>query len=284
MRWKQVCAALTFALLLPVCQQALAQEPADQDKLGKGATEKQKPLPEATGPAPGEEKKAKPADFAGGDGTKPVEDAAGKGSGSGGRGRRGGGGAGGDAAGATDKLAYDFELPGADGKGVPLSSFKGKTLLVVNLGSKSSFNAQLPALEKLAEHYKDRGLVVIGVPSNEFGAAEPGTDAEIQKLYTGEDKVTFPVMAKSVLTGDLQLPLYGFLTKANGGPVHWNYTKFFIGKDGKVVARFDPAVTPDSVEMQAAVIEILDGRYKAPGTGDEKSTGRRGGGGMGAAN
>ena len=66
--------------------------------------------------------------------------------------------------------------------------------------------------------------------------------------------------------------------------MHWNYTKFFIGKDGKVVARFDPAVTPDSVEMQAAVIEILDGRYKAPGTGDEKPAGRRGGGGMGAAN
>ncbi len=279
MRIKPFCATLTFALLLPVCQRASAQEPADQDKLGKGATEKQKPLPEATGPAPGEEKKAKAADFAGGDGTKPVEDAAGKGSG--GRTRRGG--SGGDAAGAAEKLAYDFELPGPDGKGVPLSSFKGKTVLVVNLGSKSSFNAQLPALEKLAEQYKDKGLVVIGVPSDEFGAAEPGTDADIQKLYVGEDKVTFPVMAKSVLTGDLQLPLYGFLTKGNGGPVHWNYTKFFIGKDGKVVARFDPTVAPDSVEMQAAVIEILEDRYKAPGTGDDKPTGRRGGG-MGAAN
>ena len=279
MRWTRACAALTFAFILPVWQRASGQEPVDQDKLGKGATEKQRPLPEATGPAPGEEKKAKPADFAGGDGTKPVEDAAGKGSGSGGgRGRRGGGGAGGDAAGATEKLAYDFELPGPDGKGVPLSSFKGKTLLVVNLGSKSSFNAQLPALEKLAEQYKQQGLVVIGVPSNEFGAAEPGTDAEIQKVYTGEDKVTFPVMAKSVLTGDLQLPLYGFLTKGNGGPVHWNYTKFFIDKDGKVVARFEPGVTPDSVEMQAAVVEILEGRYKAPGSGDEKPAGRRGGG------
>ncbi len=277
MKLRQVFVATTFALLLPVCQRAWGQEPVDQDKLGKGATEKQTPLPEATGPAPGEEKKAKPADFAGGDGTKPVEDAAGKGTGAGSgvRGRRGGAD---DAAGGVgEKLAYDYELPGPDGKGVPLSNFKGKTVLVVNLGSKSSFNAQLPALEKLAEQYKDKGLVVIGVPSNEFGAAEPGTDAEIQKLYTGEDKVTFPVMAKSVLTGDLQLPLYGFLTKGNGGPVHWNYTKFFIGKDGKVVARFDPAVAPDSVEMQAAVIEILDGRYKAPGAGDEKPSGRRGG-------
>ena len=221
MRWKQMCAAFTFALLLPVFQRACAQEPADQDKLGKGATEKQKPLPESTGPAPGEEKKAKPADFAGGDGTKPVEDAAGKGSA--GRERRGAG----EATGAGEKLAYDFELPGPDGKGVPLSSFKGKTVLVVNLASKSSFNAQLPALEKLAEQYKSKGLVVVGVPSNEFGAAEPGTDAEIQKIYTADDKVNFPVMAKSVLTGDLQLPLYGFLTKGNGGPVHWELHQVF---------------------------------------------------------
>ncbi len=282
MQGKRVCAALTFAFILPICQRVSAQGPADQDKLGKGATEKQKPLPEVTGPAPGEEKTAKPADFAGGDGTKPVEDAAGKASVGGVHGRREGGAARADTTGAAEKLAYDFELPGPDGKGVPLSRFKGKTVLVVNLGSQSSFNAQLPALEKLAAQYKQQGLIVLGVPSNEFGAAEPGTDVEIQKIYVSDDKITFPVMAKSVLTGDLQLPLYGFLTKGNGGPVHWNYTKFFIDKDGKVVARFEPTVTPDSAEMQAAVVEILEGRYKTPGTGDDKPAGKRGG--MGAAN
>ena len=79
--------------------------------------------------------------------------------------------------------------------------------------------------------------------------------------------------------GDKALPFYEWLSKQNGGPVHWNYTKFFIDKAGKVVARFDPAVTPDSVEMQAAVLAILAGTYKAPGTGDAAPSGRRGGGG-----
>ncbi len=171
-----------------------------------------------------------------------------------------------------EKTAYDFVLPGADGKDVPVANFKGKFVLLVNLARKSGYNAQLPALIKLSDMYKDKGLVVIGVPSNDFGAEEPGTDAEIQKAYA-DAKVTFPVMAVSKLSGDAAIPLYIFLTKGKaappGGPVAWNYTKFFIGKDGKPITRLSPDVTPDSPEMLATVEQILGGRFK-PARKDEK--------------
>jgi glutathione peroxidase len=166
----------------------------------------------------------------------------------------------------AEKTAYDYELPGADGKGVPLKSFKGKTL-------NSSYNSQLAGLQKLNDQYKDKGLVVIGVPSNDFGAAEPGTDAEIQKVYKTDDKITFPVMAKSTLTGEQELPLYVYLTKSKaapeGGPVHWNYTKFVVDKTGKVLLRLNPDVAPDSPEMLSTLDQVLDGRWKPKKGGDK---------------
>jgi glutathione peroxidase len=188
--------------------------------------------------------------------------------------RGAGGGERGENSGEHEKNAYDFELPGPGGKGVPLSEYKGKVVLLVNLGSKSSYNEQLPALIKLSEQFKDKGLVVIGVPSNEFGAAQPGSDAEIQKLYKTDDKVPFPVMALSVLTGDEQLPLLEYLTKGKdappGGDVHWNYTKFIIDRKGKVIARLDPDVVPDSAEMLSTLDQIFAGTYKAKPAPDGK--------------
>lgn len=172
---------------------------------------------------------------------------------------------------ATDKLAkpektaYDYTLPGADGKDVALSSFKGKYILVVNLARKSSYNDQLAALIQTSETFKDKGLVVVGVPSNDFGAGEPGTEAEIQKAYA-DAKVPFPVMAVSKLEGNEELPFYHFLTKSKdaptGGSVHWNYTKFVVDKNGKVIARLSPDVAPDSAEMLSTLTQILDGSYK----------------------
>jgi glutathione peroxidase len=205
------------------------------------------------------------------------------GGGAGGRRGRGGAGRGGDTAGAPEKVLYDYELPGADGKGVPLSTYKGKTLLLVNLGRNSMYASQLAALEKLNEQYKDRNFVVIGIPSNDFGAAEPGTDPEIQKIYKVDDKVTFPVMAKSSLTGVSELPVFTFLTGVKGvpdntGPVHWNYTKFLIDKSGKLVARFDPDVAPDSPEMSSAVEEVIAGTFKPRVPSENKPRGGRGGG------
>jgi len=165
----------------------------------------------------------------------------------------------------AEKNAYDFMLPGADGKDVPVSSFRGKYILIVNLGRKSTYSEQLAALIRLNDEYKDKGLVVIGVPSNQFGLAEPGTPAEIQKAYA-EAKVDFPVMAVSKITGDDELPLYSYLTKSKdapaGGAVHWNYTKFVIDKNGNVMARLDPDVTPDSAEMKSTIDKVLDGTYK----------------------
>ena len=171
-----------------------------------------------------------------------------------------------------DKTAYDYVLPGPDGKDVPLTNFKGKYIVVVNLARKSSYNAQLSALEKDYETYKDKGIVVIGVPSNDFGAAEPGKDSEIQKAYA-DAKVTFPVMGVSKLVGDETIPFFLYLTKSKdapaGGPVHWNYTKFIVNKEGKVIARLGPDVTPDSPEMISTLEQILDGRFKPKKAGKD---------------
>ncbi len=179
------------------------------------------------------------------------------------------------------KTAYDFNLPGPDGKDVPLSSFKGKYLVIVNLARKSTYNEQLAGLIKLNDTYKTKDVVVIGVPSNDFGAGEPGTGPEIQKAYA-DAKTDFPVMGLAKVSGEDQLPFYLFMTKGKtappGGPVHWNYTKFIIDKKGTVLARLDPDVAPDSPEMFSTLDQILDGKFKpkkagakpdAPAEGDD---------------
>jgi glutathione peroxidase len=167
----------------------------------------------------------------------------------------------------SEKTAFAYGLPGADGKDVPFSSFKGKVVLLVNLARNSSYNEQLAALIKLSETYKDKGLIVIGVPSNDFGAAEPGTDLEIQKFYKKDSKVPFTVMARSPLIGDEKIPLYDYLTKGKtsptGGNIHWNYTKFLIDKNGKLITRLEPDVAPDSPEMLSTLDQIFSGTYKA---------------------
>jgi glutathione peroxidase len=172
-----------------------------------------------------------------------------------------------------EKNAYDYNLPGADGKDIPLSNYKGKYILVVNLGRKSSYNDQLPALIKLNDTYKDKGFIVIGVPSDDFGAAEPGTNPEIQKAYA-DAKVDFPITGISKLSGEEELPFYVYLTKSKsappGGPIHWNYTKFIVDKKGNVIARLSPDVAPDSPEMLSTIDQILDGRYKPKKTGEGK--------------
>ena len=269
-------ALLTLPLLAP--GRLHAQRPADQDKTGKGAVEKQKPNPGEMKQAPGSSaatrstEKAKAFEKTPGDqkSSEPKgDDDSGESTG-----KRGG------KAGPPEKVAYDFELPSPDGKSMPLAGFKGKTLLIVNLARNSSYNDQLTGLQKLSDQYKDKGLVVIGVPSDDFGAAEPGTDTEIQKVYKVDDKITFPVTAKSSLLGVKELPFYEFLAKAKvpeAAPVHWNYTKFLLDKNGKVVARFDPAVAPDSPELLSAIEQVIAGRYKAPGSG-APAGGRRGSG------
>ena len=162
------------------------------------------------------------------------------------------------------KSVYEFTLNSIDGQPVPLAAYKGKTVLLVNVASRCGFTPQYTALEALYEKYKDRGLVIVGIPANNFGSQEPGTNQEIKTFCTSKYNVTFPMMAKVSVKGDDTTPLYQFLTdkSANpqtGGEIKWNFTKFLIAPDGHVVARFEPDVTPDSPQVKAAIEKALAG-------------------------
>ena len=163
---------------------------------------------------------------------------------------------------ASMNSVYDFTLNSIDHQPVSLSSFHGKALLLVNVASKCGYTPQYAALEKLYTTYKDKGLVVVGIPANNFMSQEPGTDAEIKTFCTNKYNVTFPMMSKVSVKGDNKAPLYAFLTDKSsdprfGGEIQWNFTKFLFDRNGKPVARFEPAVTPDSPEVIAAVEAAL---------------------------
>jgi len=163
---------------------------------------------------------------------------------------------------AADKSVYDFTLNSIDGQPAPLGAYKGKVVLLVNVASRCGFTPQYTALEAVYEKYKDRGFVIVGIPANNFGSQEPGTNQEIKTFCQTKYSVTFPMMSKVSVKGDDQTPLYQFLTDkaANpqtGGEIQWNFTKFLIGPDGRVAARFEPAVTPDSPEVTAAIEKTL---------------------------
>ena len=168
---------------------------------------------------------------------------------------------------AADKTIYDFTLNSIDGQPTSLSSFKGKVVLLVNVASRCGFTPQYTALESVYEKYKDRGFVIVGIPANNFGAQEPGTNAEIKTFCSAKYHVTFPMMAKVSVKGSDITPLYQFLTDKNanpqtGGEIGWNFTKFLVDADGKVAARFDSAVEPDSAQVSAAIEKALTSRNK----------------------
>ena len=157
---------------------------------------------------------------------------------------------------------WDYNLPSIDGKPVALSAFKGKVALIVNVASQCGYTPQYAGLEALYEKFKDRGLVVLGFPANNFGNQEPGTNDEIQQFCTRNYKVTFPMFAKVSVAGDDKTPLYAYLTdkEANaktGGEIRWNFTKFLVGSDGKVIARFEPDVAPEDPELLTAIEAAL---------------------------
>jgi glutathione peroxidase len=164
---------------------------------------------------------------------------------------------------AAEKTVYDFTLNSIDGQPTPLGGYKGKVVLLVNVASRCGYTPQYTALESIYEKYKDRGFVIIGIPANNFGSQEPGTNAEIKTFCKTKYSVTFPMMSKVSVKGDDTTPLYQFLTDkaANpqtGGEIQWNFTKFLIGPDGRVITRFEPAVTPDSPEVTAAIEKALN--------------------------
>jgi glutathione peroxidase len=160
------------------------------------------------------------------------------------------------------KSVYDFTLKSIDGQPTPLSEYHGKVLLLVNVASRCGFTPQYTALEAVYEKYKSRGLVIVGVPANNFMGQEPGTNEEIKTFCTKKYNVTFPMMSKLSVKGDDQTPLYQFLTSKSadpkfGGEIQWNFTKFLFDRNGNPVARFEPKVTPDSPEVTAAIEAAL---------------------------
>jgi glutathione peroxidase len=156
---------------------------------------------------------------------------------------------------------YNFTLPSIDGKPMPLADFKGKVILMVNVASQCGFTPQYTALEAIYNKYKDQGFVILGFPANNFGQQEPGTNEEIKTFCSRKYSVTFPLYSKISVKGSDQAPLYQYLTKdadpSHTGDIKWNFTKFLVDRNGNVVQRFEPAVTPDSPEVTSAIEKLL---------------------------
>jgi glutathione peroxidase len=157
---------------------------------------------------------------------------------------------------ASAGSVHDFTLTTIDGQSAPLSAYKGQVLLLVNVASKCGYTPQYAGLQALYDRYKDRGLVIVGIPANNFGGQEPGTNEEIKTFCSRNYNVMFPMMSKVSVKGADMTPLYGYLTQT-GGDVKWNFTKFLAGKDGKVLQRFESKVTPDAPELAAAIEQAL---------------------------
>ena len=161
-----------------------------------------------------------------------------------------------------NKSILDFKMKDIDGKDVKLDKYKGNVLLVVNTASKCGYTPQYEGLETIYEKYRGQGFYVLGFPANNFGEQEPGTEAEIKEFCESKYKVTFPMFAKISVKGDDQDPLYKFLTSKETNPdfagdISWNFNKFLIDKDGKVVARFSSKDTPESEAVTEAIEKYL---------------------------
>jgi glutathione peroxidase len=164
----------------------------------------------------------------------------------------------GPAAGADGKI-YSFTMKTIDGVEKPLSTYKGQVLLLVNTASLCGFTPQYDSLETLHKKYKDKGLRVLGFPANEFGAQEPGTDAEIKSFCKMKFGVEFDLFSKIVVKGPGINPLYQFLTTESGfdGDIGWNFAKFLVDRHGTVVGRFGPEDDPMGKKITAAAEKLL---------------------------
>ena len=157
---------------------------------------------------------------------------------------------------------HDFTMNAIDGSSKPLADYKGKTLLIVNVASKCGFTKQYAGLQKLYETYSDRGLVVLGIPANDFMRQEPGSNEEIAAFCTAEFHVTFPMLEKISVKGKDIHPLYRYLTDKTiqgeyGGSISWNFNKFLVNGKGKVINRFGSRVAPEDATLKAAIESAL---------------------------
>ena len=154
---------------------------------------------------------------------------------------------------------HDFTMVTIDGDERALSDYEGKVLLIVNTASKCGFTPQYESLEELYRTYRDRGFRILAFPANNFGAQEPGTDEQIKEFCTTNYDVTFDLFSKISVKGDDMHPLYAYLTGLPevGGEIKWNFTKFLVGEDGQVLARFNTRVDPLEEQVVTAVEDAL---------------------------
>lgn len=160
---------------------------------------------------------------------------------------------------------YDFDVTAIDGTPQRLDRWRGRTLLIVNVASECGFTPQYAGLERLYRRYKDRGLVVLGFPCDQFGGQEPGADAEIHRFCAQTYDVTFPLFTKIRVNGDDAHPLFTWLKSRKKGllgsaGIKWNFTKFLVGPDGDVVKRYGPGDTPDDIEKDLGALTTAASR------------------------
>lgn len=160
---------------------------------------------------------------------------------------------------ASEPTLHSFTMKTIDGKEQSLAAYKGRPVLVVNTASECGYTPQYAGLQKLYQRYKERGLAVAAFPANDFGAQEPGTNEEIKRFCSSKYRTTFDLYSKITVKGDSMHPLFAWLTSRPGmeGPVKWNFNKFLVDGEGKVVARFDSKVDPLSPELVAKVEGLL---------------------------
>jgi glutathione peroxidase len=160
------------------------------------------------------------------------------------------------------RTVLDFTMTSIDGKDVPLSTYKGKVLLLVNVASKCGQTPQYAQLEELHKKYSGKGLAILGFPANNFGSQEPGTDEQIKEFCSATYGVTFDMFSKISVKGNDQHPLYQYLTAKETNPgfagdVKWNFTKYLVSRDGTVVNKFASGVKPMSEELVSAIEAAL---------------------------
>ncbi|NJL43129.1 MAG: glutathione peroxidase [Pseudanabaena sp. RU_4_16] len=152
---------------------------------------------------------------------------------------------------------HEITIKNIDGQETNLSKYKGKVCLVVNVASQCGYTPQYKGLEALYQAYKGKGLEVLGFPSNDFGAQEPGTEAQIKQFCSTKYDVSFDMFSKVKVTGAEKAGIYKYLTEATGNEVQWNFNKFLVNKEGKVVKYYASSVAPDSPELKKDIDSLL---------------------------
>ena len=155
---------------------------------------------------------------------------------------------------------YEIPVKDIDGKDASLKAYKGKVLLVVNVASRCGYTPQYTALEAIHQKYKDQGFAVLGFPCNQFGSQEPGTNEEIKQFCSSKYHVTFPLFDKIDVNGSKRHPLYGALAGKESpypGDIKWNFSKFLVGRDGRIIKRYESGVTPDASEVTESIQAAL---------------------------